>query len=141
MHVTTQEHRRRRHRRLLHHNDSRTTITTTTVTTIDDKSNSMIDFFSPGDGSKAADISKPDGEPSEETQGDGDDHDYGWRHRRVPLGREGWRVCLVTTCLPVILPWRAIQQHKNITELYPVESTRTEKVGGFSSLPRVCSRD
>lgn len=38
-------------------------------------------------------------------------------------------MCLSTACLPVLLPWRARQQHKNITELYPVESTGTEKVG------------
>lgn len=37
-------------------------------------------------------------------------------------------MCLVTACLPVILPWRAREQHKNITELYPVESTGTRKV-------------
>lgn len=74
------------------------------------------------------DVSKPDVDPAAETEDDAV-VEGGWRRKRVPLGQEGWRVCLVTTCLPVILPWRAIRQHKNITELYPVESTGMEKVG------------
>ncbi|CAM9618495.1 unnamed protein product, partial [Scytosiphon promiscuus] len=51
------------------------------------------------------------------------------RRGRVPLGEEGWRVCLTMLCFPWALPWRACTQHKNITELYPVESTTTQKSG------------
>lgn len=84
--------------------------------------------FSPGGGTEAADVSKLEKEASQEKADERVDRRS--RNRRVPLGQEGWRVCLVTACLPVILPWRAREQHKNITQLYPVESTGTQKVGG-----------
>lgn len=56
-------------------------------------------------------------------------HDHDRRRGRVSLGQQGWRVCLTLTLFPVILPCRAHRQHRNITELYPVDSTQTEKVG------------
>ena len=105
-----------------------TTMNTCTATTaIADKERAR--RFPPGGGTTeaAADASKTDKEAAAEPEEDGQG-DYRSRHRRVPLGQEGWRVCLVTACLPVILPWRAREQHKNITELYPVESTGTRKV-------------
>eukprot|EP00904_Undaria_pinnatifida_P001025 jgi/Undpi1/10923/HiC_scaffold_3.g01449.m1 len=45
---------------------------------------------------------------------------------RVFLGREGWQVCLRMALCPIALPCRAWNQHKLLTELYPVESTLTQ---------------
>ncbi len=61
---------------------------------------------------------------------------HGQRRGRVSLGRQGWRVCLSLTLFPVILPCRAHRQHRNITELYPVESTQTEKVSFSEALSK-----
>lgn len=57
---------------------------------------------------------------------------------RVVLGRRGWRVCLTMALLPVALPFRAWAQHKEITDLYPVESTR-QQVGFFAMLKFITS--
>lgn len=42
---------------------------------------------------------------------------------RVVLGREGWQVCLRMALCPIALPCRAWNQHKLLTDVYPVEST------------------
>lgn len=57
------------------------------------------------------------------------------RWGRVPLGRKGWRICLTMGFLPCALPCRASEQHKKLTELYPVESTLKSKVGAL--VPRM----
>lgn len=120
MQVTTQEKQNHRHHNHPHHNHHYCH---------QNLRHEHSRCFPPGGGGTEVDVSKPDDEPSAGADAGDDGVDRGWRRRRVPLGQEGWRVCLGTTLLPAILPWRAHQQHKNITELYPVESTTTEKVG------------
>lgn len=45
---------------------------------------------------------------------------------RVLLGCEGWQVCMRMALCPIALPCRAWNQHKLLTEVYPVESTLTQ---------------
>lgn len=45
---------------------------------------------------------------------------------RVLLGREGWHVCMMMALCPIALPCRAWNQHKLLTDVYPVESTLTQ---------------
>ena len=54
-----------------------------------------------------------------------DSKDVGPR-ARVVLGREGWQVCLKMALCPIALPCRAWNQHKLLTDVYPVESTLSQ---------------
>ncbi|CAN0033897.1 unnamed protein product, partial [Ectocarpus fasciculatus] len=85
-------------------------------------------------GSNEADGTAAEGSTLEEEQQSAgeetdDDEIEADRWGREPLGRRGWRICLTMGFLPCALPCRASEQHKKLTELYPVESTLKKKSG------------
>ncbi|CAN0076964.1 unnamed protein product [Hapterophycus canaliculatus] len=89
----------------------------------------VLDVYKDGTASAAEDSHPEQQEQAVATTTISDDGGEFNRRGRVPLGEEGWRVCLTMVCFPCALPWRACTQHKNITELYPVESTKKQKSG------------